>query len=92
MLSKLQTYCYLYPHPVCHISFNAQNLHTSGSNFCKGADVSWLSEMEANGYKFYNDDGIEQDCLQILKTMDRLNQTQGMGQSSKRLLQQRRDN
>jgi len=35
--------------------------------FAKGADVSWLSEMEANGYKFYNDDGIEQDCLQILK-------------------------
>jgi len=35
--------------------------------FAKGADVSWLPEMEANGYKFYNDDGIEQDCLQILK-------------------------
>jgi len=58
VIENYKTYCYLYPHPVCHISFNAQNLHTSGSNFCKGADVSWLSEMEANGYKFYNDDGL----------------------------------
>jgi len=41
--------------------------YTQALQLCKGADVSWLSEMEANGYKFYNDDGIEQDCLQILK-------------------------
>jgi arabinogalactan endo-1,4-beta-galactosidase len=35
--------------------------------FAKGADVSWLPQMEASGFKFYNDKGIEEDCLKILK-------------------------
>lgn len=35
--------------------------------FAKGADVSWLPEMEKSGFKFYNSKGTEQDCLQILK-------------------------
>ncbi len=37
------------------------------SSFVKGADVGWLQQMEATGYKFYNDKGVEQDCFQILK-------------------------
>jgi len=37
------------------------------ANFAKGADVSWLTQMEASGYKFYNSAGVQQDCLQILK-------------------------
>lgn len=37
--------------------------------FAKGADVGWLPQMEATGYKFYNKDGKEQDCLQILKDL-----------------------
>ncbi|QUL57106.1 glycosyl hydrolase 53 family protein [Paenibacillus tritici] len=36
-------------------------------SFSKGADISWLPQLEALGYKFYNDDGQEQDLLQILK-------------------------
>ena len=36
-------------------------------DFVKGADVSWLPEMEATGYTFYNAAGKAQDCLQILK-------------------------
>lgn len=36
-------------------------------SFAKGADVSWLPQMEAEGYKFYNDQGDEEDLLQILK-------------------------
>ena len=39
----------------------------NAATFAKGADVSWLPQMEANGYKFYNDSGVQQDCLQILK-------------------------
>ena len=39
----------------------------SDSSFVKGADISWLPQMEATGYKFYNDKGVEQDCFQILK-------------------------
>ena len=36
-------------------------------SFAKGADVGWLHQMEATGYKFYNTDGEEEDCLKILK-------------------------
>jgi arabinogalactan endo-1,4-beta-galactosidase len=35
--------------------------------FSKGADVSWLPQMEASGFKFYDSLGKETDCLQILK-------------------------
>ena len=35
--------------------------------FAKGADVGWLSQMEATGYKFYDADGTEKNCLQLLK-------------------------
>lgn len=35
--------------------------------FANGADVGWLPQMEATGFKFYDDDKTEQDCLQILK-------------------------
>lgn len=33
----------------------------------KGADVSWLTQMEKSGYKFYNDSGSQQDLFPILK-------------------------
>jgi arabinogalactan endo-1,4-beta-galactosidase len=36
-------------------------------NFAKGADVGWLSQMEATGYRFYDADGTEKNCLQLLK-------------------------
>nr|WP_315258355.1 glycosyl hydrolase 53 family protein [uncultured Flavobacterium sp.] len=35
--------------------------------FVKGADVGWLPQMEATGYKFYDADGTQKDCLQLLK-------------------------
>jgi arabinogalactan endo-1,4-beta-galactosidase len=35
--------------------------------FSKGADASWLPQMEATGYKFYDSDGTQKDCLQLLK-------------------------
>ena len=35
--------------------------------FAKGADVSWMTEMESAGYRFYADSGQQQDLLQILK-------------------------
>ncbi len=40
---------------------------TQTTNFAKGADVSWLTEMEANNYKFYNRDGKQEDCYQVMK-------------------------
>lgn len=35
--------------------------------FAKGADVSWLSEMEYYKWPFYNQNGAKQDLLHILK-------------------------
>lgn len=35
--------------------------------FAKGADVGWLAQMEATGYRFRNAGGKPQDCLRILK-------------------------
>src|SRR5574338_1063473 len=54
---------------------NPGNSNNTGSNnppqsfFAKGADVSWLTQMEAAGIKFYNSSGTEQDCMQILKNL-----------------------
>lgn len=36
-------------------------------SFAKGADVGWLLQMEATGYRFYDADGTEKNCLQLLK-------------------------
>lgn len=35
-------------------------------SFAKGADISWLPEMEADGVKFHLADGTEADCYQVL--------------------------
>ena len=37
------------------------------NTFAKGADVGWLSQMEATGYRFYDADGTEKNGLQLLK-------------------------
>ena len=39
------------------------------TGFAKGADVSWLSEMEKAGSKFYNASGAEQDCMTLLRDL-----------------------
>lgn len=36
--------------------------------FVKGADIGWLAQMEATGYKFYNKNGKQEDGLSILKS------------------------
>src|SRR5699024_5381326 len=40
----------------------------SDTGFAKGADVSWVTEQEDSGVKFYNDLGEQQDLFQILKS------------------------
>jgi len=40
-----------------------------GGLFAKGADVSWLTEMEAAGKLFYNSAGVQQECMQLLKSL-----------------------
>src|ERR1035437_5958209 len=38
-------------------------------NFAKGADVSWVTQMEASGKKFYNSAGTEMECMALLKSL-----------------------
>ena len=40
---------------------------TSDHHFAKGADISWVPQMEASGYKLLNDQGVQEDCFRILK-------------------------
>ncbi|MEF1312027.1 glycosyl hydrolase 53 family protein [Vibrio mytili] len=40
---------------------------THSNAFVKGADISWITQMEDNGYEFYNDWGYRQDVLSILR-------------------------
>ncbi len=42
-------------------------LPTPTTFFAKGADVSWLTQMENSGIKFFNSAGIETECMQLLK-------------------------
>ena len=37
------------------------------ADFIKGADISTLAEMESQGGKFYNEQGVQQDAIAILK-------------------------
>ncbi len=38
-------------------------------DFWLGADISWITEMEANGHKFYNKNGEERECTALMKEM-----------------------
>ena len=42
---------------------------TPAAEFAKGADVSWLTQMEHDGCKFYTPAGQEMECLALLKTL-----------------------
>lgn len=37
--------------------------------FAKGADIGWLSQMEASGKKFYDVNGNQIDCIALLKSL-----------------------
>ena len=36
-------------------------------DFAKGGDISWITEMESNGFKFYNAAGQERECTALMK-------------------------
>lgn len=38
--------------------------------FAKGADVSWVTQMEQSNYRFYNEAGTAQDLFQLLRDHD----------------------
>src|SRR5947208_679018 len=41
----------------------------NNSFFAKGADISWLTQMESAGIKFYNAAGNETGCIQLLQSL-----------------------
>jgi arabinogalactan endo-1,4-beta-galactosidase len=43
---------------------------TVSSNFVKGADISWVTEIEAAGKKFYDANGTQTDCFELMKQYD----------------------
>lgn len=39
------------------------------TGFARGADVSWLTEMENYGKKFYDSTGTERECMELLREL-----------------------
>src|SRR5258708_36597285 len=37
--------------------------------FAKGGRISWRTQMETSGYKFYNSRGAGMDCIQLMKRL-----------------------
>ncbi len=42
---------------------------TDTSNYAKGADVSWITEMESNGILFYDKSGVKTECMALMKSL-----------------------
>lgn len=51
----------------CSSSQNDLQPNPTNFVFAKGADIGWLSQMEATGYQFKDTDGTNKNCLQLLK-------------------------
>lgn len=39
------------------------------TGFAKGADVSWVTEMENSGIKFYDASGTERECMWLMRSL-----------------------
>ncbi|HEY8784230.1 MAG TPA: glycosyl hydrolase 53 family protein [Mucilaginibacter sp.] len=39
------------------------------ASFAKGADISWVTQFEASGVKFYNKNGSQQDLFALIKSL-----------------------
>lgn len=50
-------------------SWNGTKPSYDMSGFAKGADVSWLTQMENSGYKFYHPSGREMECMTLLRDL-----------------------
>lgn len=51
--------------PILFVLLICQN---SEGQFVKGADIGWLSQMEATGYQFYDTNNVNMECLDILQS------------------------
>lgn len=48
---------------------NPEHPNYDMSGFARGADVSWLTEMESSGRKFYTSKGDESECMTLLRDL-----------------------
>jgi arabinogalactan endo-1,4-beta-galactosidase len=48
---------------------NESTVEPSNDSFAKGADVSWVTQMEASGIKFYSQSGVQTECMALLKSI-----------------------
>jgi len=39
------------------------------TSLVKGADISWVTQMENNGYKFYTAAGVQTECTALMKSL-----------------------
>ncbi|MBQ7811345.1 MAG: glycosyl hydrolase 53 family protein [Bacteroidales bacterium] len=46
---------------------NPESVTCDRTAFAKGADISWVTEMESKGMKFYNSKGEERECTALMK-------------------------
>ena len=59
VLAFMMTACIYTQDPV------PENVRTA--KFSKGADISWITQMEKEGVRFYNSSGKEVECTSLLK-------------------------
>src|SRR5450755_4590381 len=48
---------------------NLDTIPVTNTFFAKGSDISWVTQMESSGMKFYNSNGTEQECISVLKDL-----------------------
>lgn len=78
---KIQKFLFLLVFFLMQFSFSCKDGNTTTSpkkeeppvedmsGFAKGADVSWLTEMENTGVLFYDSEGNETECMGLLKSL-----------------------
>lgn len=74
MISKSKIYLFIFFSILINASLGCKSDHSivpakTDTNFIKGADVSWVTQMEASGIKFYNSAGAEMECMRLLKSV-----------------------
>ena len=49
------------------LAFSYTAIHAQSPAFARGADVSWCTEMEANGKQFYNSEGQQTELMALMR-------------------------
>lgn len=53
--------------PVTTGAETEQTTEIERGTFARGADVSWVTELEQRGFKFYNSEGVEKELMTLLR-------------------------